>query len=69
MRDKNQSNDNMSDHALELIMVDVLDGMLESSLESRILNGSSKPSLLSLVNTGTGKGSPATPTSSNKTTL
>ncbi len=52
MREKIHSYDTMSDRALEMIMVDVLDGMLESSLESGILNGSRKATLLSLINTG-----------------
>lgn len=52
MRQKNSGNSIMSDHALEMVMVDVLDGMLETSLERGILNGSRKASLLSLVNTG-----------------
>ncbi len=52
MRERNHNNDIISDRALEMIMVDVLDGMLESSLESSILNGSRKATQLSLVNTG-----------------
>ncbi|MCF6283071.1 MAG: hypothetical protein L3J28_12875 [Candidatus Polarisedimenticolaceae bacterium] len=52
MRQKNSGNSIMSDHALEMVMVDVLDGMLESSLELGILDGSRKANLLSLVNTG-----------------
>ncbi len=63
MREKIHSYDIMSDRALEMIMVDVLDGMLESSLESGILNGSRKPTLLSLINTGTRNNAPFHPAS------
>jgi len=55
MRERNHSNDIISDRALEMIMVDVLDGMLESSLESGILNGSRQATQLSLVNTRVGE--------------
>ncbi len=71
MREKIHSYDIMSDRALEMIMVDVLDGMLESSLESGILNGSRRPTLLSLINTGTSSNTQrhtASPTAKRKNT-
>ena len=49
MAQKNSSY-TMSDRALEMVMIDVLDGMLEFSLESDILSGSHVLSKLSLVN-------------------
>lgn len=54
MAQKNHSNSVISDRALEMVMIDVLDGMLESSLESEILSGSRAGDHLSLVNTEEG---------------
>ena len=41
MADKKQALPHVSDRALELVMHDVLDGMLELSLESALSDGSS----------------------------